>query len=333
MKRSYSLKRMDGQSVLITGGLGFIGSSIAHVSVGLGAKVTIYDALLPQYGGNLANVKEIRDKVTLVKGDIRDFDRLSKYVTDQDLIFNCAAQTGHIDSMRDPYLDIDINCRGMMNVLEATRRFNDNAKIVYTGTRSQIGKMRYSPMDEVHPEFPHDIHAANKSVAEKYHLIYHKAYGIPTTSIRFTNTYGPRAQTKSPTYGVLNYFIGLAVQDKTITVYEPGTQTRDCIYVDDVVDALILAAQSEATSGEVFFVASGKEVKFIDFVKILVKLAGSGRYELVPWPKERTSIEVGDISISFKKINERLGWHPKTNLETGLRKTIEFYKENIQDYL
>ena len=324
---------MDGQNVLITGGLGFIGSNIAHRAVELGANVTIYDALMPQYGGNSANIAEIRNKIVDVRADIRDFDLLKKHVKNQDVVFHCAAQVSHVYSLSDPYLDIDINCRGTANLLEAARRFNDDVKIIYAGTRSQVGKMEYSPIDEKHPEFPTDIYSANKSVAEKYNLIYYRTYGIPTTSLRISNTYGPRAQIKQQGYGIINYLVRMAILNEVITVYEPGTQTRDCIYVDDVVDSMIMAAQNDKANGEVFFVGSGKDVTFIDLVKLIIKLAGSGSWVFTPWPSERKSIEVGDISLNIDKIRRLLDWHSNTILEEGLTKTIEFYRDRLQYYL
>jgi UDP-glucose 4-epimerase len=331
--REYEIKKMVDQNVLITGGLGFVGSNLAHRLVELGANITIYDALLPGHGGNPANIEEIKDKITDVRADIRDFDQLKEHVKNQDIVFHCAAQVSHTESMNDPYADIDINCRGTINLLEAARKVNDDVKIVYLGSRSQVGKMEYSPVDERHPEFPTDILSANKCVGEKYHLIYHTSYGIPTTSLRITNTYGPRAQIKYRGYGVINYLIGRALLNEVITVYEPGTQTRDCVYVDDVVDSMILAAQNKKADGQVFNVGSGSNVRFIDLVKLMVETARSGRWELVPWPKERKTIEVGDISLSIEKIRSILGWHPKTSLEEGLRKTIEFYRDKIKSYL
>jgi UDP-glucose 4-epimerase len=331
--QEYIIKRMDDQNVLITGGLGFIGSNIAHRALEVGANVTIYDAMLPEYGGNSANIEEIKDRLLNVRGDIRDFDSLKEHVKDQDYIFHCAAQVSHLNSMRDPHLDIDINCRGTINLLEAARRFNDEAKIVYVGTRSQVGKMDYSPVDESHSEFPTDIYSANKSVAEKYTLIYYKTYGLQTTSLRLTNTYGPRAQIKQKGYGIINYLIRMAILNEVITVYEPGTQTRDCIYVDDVVDSLLLAAQNENSKGETFFVASGKNFKFIDIVKLIIKTAGSGEWKFVPWSSERKSIEVGDVDLSISKIEKVLGWRPKTILEEGLCKTVKFYRDRISSYV
>lgn len=327
------MKSMSQQNVLITGGLGFIGSNLAHKLVSLGANVTIYDALLPQYGGNLANVKEIKEKIRDVRADVRDFDKLKEQVKDQDVIFNCAAQVSHIESMNDPYSDIAINCLGTINLLEAARKFNDDVKIVYTGTRSQIGKTEFSPADEKHPEFPMDIYSANKSAAEKYHLIYYRSYGIPTTSLRISNVYGPRAQVKQKGYGIINYLIRMALQNEVITVYEPGTQKRDLIYIDDVVDSMILAAQSDQANGEVFFVGSGKETAFVNIVKLIIDIAGCGTWKFVPWPPERKSIEVGDIALDLSKIQRLLKWKPKVNLEKGLKRTVEFYRERMGEYL
>lgn len=332
-KKEPTIKTMSQQNVLVTGGLGFIGSNLAHRLVSLGANVTVYDALLPQYGGNLANIKEIKEKIRDVRADVRDFDQLKEYVKDQDVIFNCAAQVSHIDSMNDPYSDIAINCVGAINLLEAARRFNDDVKIVFTGTRSQIGKIDYSPADEKHPEFSMDIYSANKSAAEKYHLIYYRSYGIPTTSLRISNAYGPRAQVKQKGYGVVNYLIRMALQDEVITVYEPGTQKRDFIYIDDVVDSMILAAQSDLANGEVFFVGSGIETTFVDIVRLIINIACSGTWKFVPWPPERKSIEVGDIALDLGKIQNLLKWNPEVDLDEGLRRTVEYYRERIRDYL
>ncbi len=267
---------MDGQNVLITGGLGFIGSSIARQAAGLGANVTIYDSFMKDYGANLSNIEEIKGKIVDIRADIRDFDLLKEHVKDKDIIFHCAGQVSHMFSQINPYLDIDINCCGTVNLLEAARRFNDRAKLVYAGTRSQIGKMEYSPVNEKHPEFPTDIYSANKSVAEKYCLIYYTTYGLSTTSLRLSNAYGPRAQMKQKGYGIVNYFIRMALLNEVITVYEPGTQTRDCIFIDDVVDAMIIAAQNDKSNGEVFFVGSGEPIMLIDIIKDIIRLIFNG---------------------------------------------------------
>jgi UDP-glucose 4-epimerase len=325
--------RMDDANVLITGGLGFIGSSVAHRAVDLGANVTIYDSMMPQFGGNIANINGIEDKVVTVHGDIRDFDMLKQYVKDQDFIFHCAGQVSHMDSMSNPFFDLDINCKGTLNVLEAARMVSDTAKLIFTGTRSQIGRMKYSPVDENHPEFPIDIYSANKSVSEKYHLIYYQTYGMPAVSMRLSNVFGPRAQIKQKGYGIVNYLVRMALLKETITVYEPGTQTRDFIYIDDAVDALVLAAEKSESAGEVFFVGSGKETTFVEVVKLIIKTADSGDWKLIPWPQERRAIEVGDVVLSIDKAKRVLDWCPRTSLVEGLSKTVSFYKQRMMDYL
>jgi UDP-glucose 4-epimerase len=323
----------NGKEVLILGGMGFMGSNTAHWLVKAGSRVTIFDAMFPQYGANPANLKGIESKVNVVKGDIRDFDELKKQVQGKDVILNYAAQVSHIDSMSDPLFDIDINCRGNINVLEAVRQRNDRARLVLASTRSQFGKLMYDPVDEKHPEFPTDIYSANKSAAEKYYLIYHLTHGIFASSLRITNVYGPRAQVKSATYGVVNYFIRLAIEGKTITVYEPGTQKRDCLFVDDAVSAMLLAGADERANGEVFNVASGATYPLLDIVKKIISIAGSGNFVLAPWPEDRKKIEVGDVSMSNAKIRGLLGWTPTVGLEDGIARTVEYFRPVISAYV
>lgn len=322
-----------GREILILGGMGFMGSNTAHRLVAAGGRVTIFDAMFPQYGANPANLMGIEDRVKVVKGDIRDFEELKKHVRDKDVIFNYAAQVSHIDSMTDPLLDIDINCRGNINVLEAVRQCNDGARLVLASTRSQVGRLVYDPVDEKHPEFPTDIYSANKSAAEKYHLIYHRAHGMFATSLRLTNLYGPRAQVKSATYGVVNYFIRLAIEGKTITVYEPGTQRRDCLFIDDAVAAMLLAGSDKMADGEVFNVASGTTFPLVEIIKKIVSIAGSGNFVLTPWPEHRKKIEVGDVSMSIAKIRETLGWEPHVVLDEGIASTLEYFRRVMAAYV
>jgi len=329
---AYSLSRLDGKRCLITGGLGFIGSNIAHKLVELGAEVSIVDACLDPYGWNPANIAEIRDKVNFKKEDIRHESAMAKAVKDQDFIFNCAGQVSHVDSMKEPFLDLDINCRGNLVLLEACRKFNSNVKIVYAGTRGQMGSLHYSPADEEHPDNPTDVYGADKLAAEKYHLIYSSAFGMHATSLRINNTYGERHQMKHAKYGIMNWFIRLALEEKEIPVYGDGEQTRDYNYIADVVDACILAAQSPKTDGKYYLLGSGSEIKFIDMVKAVLAEAGTGSYKLVPWPADRKAIEVGNFFVSYKKIQDELGWEPKTSLAEGLRNTVAFYKERMKDY-
>jgi len=328
----YTIKRMDGERVLILGGLGGIGSNIAQDAVNLGAEVTVYDSLMEGTGTNIHNIKNIKEKVEVIKDDIRDFKSLSKAVKGKNIIFNCAGQVSHILSMKDPFLDIDINCTGQINVLESCRKFNDQAKIIFTGTRGQTGIPQYSPIDENHPDNPTDIYGANNLAAEFYHLIYHKAYGMWTTSLRLTNTYGPRAKMNSPQHSIINWLISKAMLDEEIPVYKPGTQLRDINYMQDVVDALILASQNHNANGQKFFLGSGKGVTFVDIINSIIRIAKKGSYKLVEWPKDREKIETGSVIVDYSKINKILGWYPKTSLEEGITKSLSFYKENFDDY-
>lgn len=331
--KEYGIKPMHGERVLVIGGLGFVGSNLAHKLLALGAEVTLYDACLDPYGWNLANVAEIKDKVRFVKGDTRDFELLKEHVRGKEHIFNLAAQVSHSLSMKEPFLDIEINCRGNMNVLEACRQVNDSAKIVYGGTRGQTGEALYLPVDEKHPDNPPDINGINKLAAEKYHLLYFKVYGIPATSLRIGNTYGPRHQMKHGEYGVLNYFIRRAMLGEVIEVYGSGNQIRDYTYVDDLVDALLLLAQSNKASGEVFLIGSGEQIKFLDMVKLVIKTVERGEYRLIPFPPGRKEINVERFAVSYKKLNKTVGWRPKTKLKEGMRKTVDFYRTRLKEYI
>jgi len=324
---------IEGAEVLITGGMGFLGSNLAHKLVELGAKVTIYDAFLEPYGANEANLSGIRDKVQVVKGDIRDFDLFCSHIKGKDILFNYAAQVSHGLSMEQPLLDIDINCVGNMRVLEACRRYNDSIKIVYAGTRGQTGEAQYLPVDEMHPDNPPDMNGIDKLAAEKYHLLYHKVYGINATSLRMNNTYGPRHQMKHGQYGVLNYFLRQSLLGETINVFGDGSQLRDYTYVDDVTEAAILAAQKGESSGNYYLLGSGEQVTFLDMVKEIIAAVGKGSYIFKPFPKERGAIDIKRFFVTYAKIKKDLGWTPKITLKEGIRKTVDFYRGNLGRYI
>ncbi len=321
-----------GSEVLITGGLGFIGSNLAQQLVKAEAKVTILDAMLESYGGNMTNVKGIEDKIKIVIGDIRDQETVARLVDGKDYIFHLAAQVAHVESMQHPYLDVDINCNGTLNLLEACRKMGDRVKVVYSGTRAQVGEPVYLPVDENHPLNPTDIYGADKLAAEKYLFVYQGAYDIRVTSLRLNNVYGPRCQMKYGHYGILNWFMGLAMQGKVIPVFGEGNQTRDFVYVDDVVNAM-LAALSEKADGEVFFIGSGKETRFLDMVKMVITAVGSGSYEHVPFPSHVKRIDIDRFIVNCDKAKSLLGWEPNVELDEGIRKTTEFYRRQLGDYL
>jgi UDP-glucose 4-epimerase len=330
---SNDLPKLKGQKVLITGGLGFIGSNLAHKCLELGAGVSIYDCLDPHSGGNLYNVKDIKDSIEFCYHDILNFDRLSEHVIGKNIIFNCAASTSHPFSMREPWLDLDVNSRGVINLLEAIRRFNRDVRFIHLGTSTQLGCLQYQPADENHPEFPTDIYSANKSVSEKYVLIYANAYQMKATVIRLSNVFGPRATIHSPEFTFNNYFIGLALQDKDITVFGDGKQRRNVIYVDDVVTAIIMATQVGGIDGRTLFAVGEEHYSVAQIAEATVKHVGSGRVKFVKWPEGRKAVEVGDAIISNKRIKEVLNWSPQYDLQSGLLKTKEYYQDCLKEYL
>jgi UDP-glucose 4-epimerase len=322
----------EKKKVIITGGLGFIGSNLAHKLALTGARVTIVDSLIPDSGGNLYNAKDIKRTVRINICDLRDENSMSVLVEPQDYIFNLAALTSHTDSMTNPYADMEVNCRGQLSLLEACRKSHSRAKIVYAGTRQVYGAPQYLPVDEAHPVLPPDINGVHKFAGEWYHMIYHKAYGLKTTSLRLTNTYGPRMLMKHSRQGFVACFMRQAMDGECITIYGDGKQFRDFNYVDDVTDALLRAAASEKTDGEIYNLGSEEQVTLLDFAKLLIRTCGMGSYRLVPFPSERKKIDIGSYRGNYQKIKETLGWEPRVTLENGLRKTIEFYQAHKAHY-
>ena len=333
MSAMASLSSLKGQRLLITGGLGFIGSNLARRCLELGARVTVYDCLDPRSGGNLYNVNDIRGSLDLRFGNILNFDNLAQHVLDKDVIFNCAASTSHPFSMREPWIDLDVNSRGVINVLEGVRRYNRDARFVHLGTTTQLGRLQYQPADERHPEFPTDIYSANKSVSEKYVLIYANAYDLDAVVVRLSNVFGPRASIHSADFTFNNYFIGLALQDREIPVFLPGTQLRNVLYVEDAVNALILLALARHVRAETIFAVGDEHYNVAQIAEATVQYVGSGRVRFVEWPPRRKSTDVGDAVISNKKIKTLLGWAPQYDLKNGLVKTEQYYHNCLAEYL
>lgn len=326
------MQQLTGKRVLITGGLGFIGSNLAHRCLELGAEVTIYDCLDPRSGGHMQNVKSIESDVRIVLNDIRNFEGVSGCIRGQDILFSCAAFTSHPNSMKEPLIDIDVNCKGVINLLEAIRRFNRECRMINIGTSTQIGRMIINPVTEEHPEFPVDIYSANKSASEKYVLVYGTAYNLWTTSIRLANVYGPRSNIRSPDFGFMNYFIGLGLQGKTITVFGGGEQLRTITFVDDVVSALISAASSDSARGEAFFAVADRQYTVAEIARAIAEVIG-GKVVHVEWPRDREVIEIGDAVISSVKLQTALRWKAEVDLQSGLALTRDYFRPVLRTYL
>jgi UDP-glucose 4-epimerase len=321
-----------GKKVMITGGLGFIGSNLARRLVELGAEILLVDSLIPIYGGNLFNIDGIEDQVRVNISDVRDEYGMDYLVRGQDILFNLAGQVSHIDSMRDPYTDLEINCRSQLSILEACRKHNPEVKILFAGTRQQYGQPVYLPVDENHPMHPTDINGVNKMAGEWYHIVYHRVYGLRTCSLRLTNTYGPRMLVKHSRQTALGWFVRLALDDQEIQIWGDGQQLRDYNYVEDVVEAFLLAAASEQADGRIFNLGGRRPISHLELVETLVAASGSGRYRLVPWPPERKRIDIGDVYSSYHLIQETLGWEPRTDLREGLEATAAFYRNYKEHY-
>lgn len=326
-------QNMKGKKVLITGGLGFIGSNLVHKFLSCGAQVTVYDCLDPHSGGSLFNVESIKDDFRLCVSDILNFEKLCEEIRHKDLVLNCAASTSHSFSMREPWLDQDVNVKGMINLLEAARRFNPEVRFIHLGTSTQLGPLRYQPADENHPEFPTDIYSANKSVSEKYALIYAKAHDINTSVLRISNVFGPRASIHSPEFTFNNFFIGLALQDKSITIFGDGKQLRNVLFIDDVVEAVMLTAQNSGLKGEVFMLAGDAHYSVTEVAEKTIEIIGSGNLTHIPWPDARKRIDVGDAVISNKKLKSVIDWEPGHSIEQGLDITRDYYQNCLEKYL
>lgn len=323
---------MRGERVLIFGGLGFIGSNLARTCLDLGARVTIYDCLEPYSGGNMANIADIANDAEIVLNDIRNLDGVGAAIRNQHVVFNCAGVTSHSESLRDPYLNIDVNCRGVINVLEGGRRYNRDAKIVHVGTSTQIGRMQREPIDELHSEFPLDIYSANKVAGEKYTLIYGHAYGMRTSVVRLANNFGPRACIRTPEFGFMNYFIGLALQGKEISVFGDGAQLRNISYVSDSISAMLTVGRSDKANGEVFFATADHQVTVSEVAQAITKVIG-GSVRFVEWPRDRAAIEIGDAVITNAKLRATLDWNPRFSLEQGLAQTRDYFATRLNEYL
>jgi UDP-glucose 4-epimerase len=322
-----------GRAVMITGGLGFIGSNLARCLVGLGADVLLVDSLIPDYGGNLFNIDGLADRVRVNIADIRQQSTMNYLVRDRDVIFNLAGQVSHIDSMREPYTDLEINCRSQLTLLEACRHHNPRAKVVFAGTRQVYGRPDSLPVDETHLVRPTDVNGINKAAGEYYHLVYNNVFGIRACSLRLTNVYGPRQLISHNRQGFIGWFIRLAIEGRPIQIYGDGSQLRDFVFVDDAADAFLRAGADDACNGEVFNVGGDEPISHRDLAALLFEVAGSGRAEYVPWPAEKRAIDIGSFYADSSKFKRATRWTPRVALAHGLRRTIDFYRQHYRRYV
>ena len=326
------MKNYYQKKVLITGGLGFIGSNLARDLVEQGARVTVVDSLIPQYGGNIHNINDISENIEVNICDIRDPHAMKYLVQEKDYIFNLAGQTSHMDSMTDPQTDLDINAGAQLSILEACQQNNPKTKIVFASARQLYGKPDYLPVDEKHPIRPVDVNGINKLAGEWYHLLYNNVYGIKACALRLTNTYGPGMRVKDARQTFLGIWIRLLLEGKPIQVFGDGKQLRDFNYVDDCVNALLLAGANDIANGKVYNLGSKEVIGLKTLAGLLTNLGYGGSYELIPFPSERKAIDIGDYYSDFNLIAEDLGWMPKIALEEGLRRTVDFYSKNSTEY-
>jgi UDP-glucose 4-epimerase len=320
------------KKVLITGGLGFIGSNLAYHLLSLGARVLVVDSLIPQYGGNLFNLAGIEDKVRINIADVRDRSSMDCLVKGQDYLFNLAGQVSHMDSMTDPFTDLEINCRSQLSILESCRYNNPDVKVIFASTRQIYGVADYLPVDERHLLHPTDVNGINKMAGEWYHIVYNNVYGVRATSLRLTNTFGPRMRVCDARQTFLGFWFRIVLEGGELCIYGDGRQVRDFTYVDDAVDALLRAAADEQANGQVYNLGSDEPINLNNLAQLLVRLAGSGSYRLVPWPSDRKRIDIGDYYGDYRKVRSKLGWCPRVSLEEGLRRTLDYYRQHGEHY-
>ena len=321
-----------GRRVLITGGLGFIGSNLARTLVGLGARVSIVDSLVPEYGGNRRNLAGIAARVKVHVADVRDWPRLPDLVRGQDFLFNLAGQTSHMDSMTDPQTDLDINCRAQLAILEACRLHNPGIRIVFASTRQIYGRPDYLPVDERHPLRPVDVNGINKMAGEAFHLLYSRVHGIAATALRLTNTIGPRMRVKDARQTFVGVWVRRLVEGEPFEVWG-GEQLRDFTYVDDAVEAFLLAAAKPEAVGEVFNLGGPPRVTLQRLAELLVEINCGGSFVVREFPADRRRIDIGDYFADGRLISRRLGWKPRTDLRTALERTVAYYRRELRHYV
>lgn len=327
-----NISTFNNKKVLITGGLGFIGSNLAIRLIEAGAKVTLVDSLIPTYGGNLFNIEPVKYRARVNISDVRDPHAMKYLVSGQDYLFNLAGQTSHLDSMEAPETDLNINVLAQLHILEACRHHNPDLRLVFASTRQIYGKPLQIPVDESHPLNPVDVNGINKLAGEQYHRLYYDVYGIRSSILRLTNTYGPRMRIKDARQTFLGIWIRRLLEGLPMQIFGDGKQVRDYNYVDDVVDALLITALSDNSYGQVYNLGSEEDLSLSKTAQIMTEIH-DGSFEYVPFPSSRKSIDIGDYQGSFEKIKSQLGWLPRTSFRDGMRETIAYYKQYLEKYL
>ncbi len=322
----------EGARVLITGGLGFIGSNLARRLDSFGAVITIVDSLIPDYGGNLHNIEGLQDRLQVNVSDVRDTHSLRYLVQGKDYLFNLAGQTSHLDSMHNPMPDLEINCQAQLSILETCRAYNPKIKIVFASTRQIYGRPNHLPVTEAHPINPVDVNGINKMAGEKYHLLYSDLYGIPATALRLTNTIGPRMRIKDARQTFVGLWVRQLIEGKPIEVWG-GKQLRDFTDVEDAVDAFLLAAASPSTNGQVYNLGGSEVLDLENLAKMMVEINGSGEYAIREFPADRRAIDIGDYYGDFSKIRTELGWTPQRTLRDTLQSTLVYFRDSMPHYL
>jgi len=326
-------KDITNKKILITGGLGFIGSNLTRRLVEQGNTITVVDSLIPEYGGNLRNLHDIQDKITVSLSDVRDVPAINNLIKGHDYLFNLAGQTSHLDSMHDPITDLDINAKAQLSILEACRKHNPDIRIVFASTRQIYGKPTYLPVDERHPIQPVDVNGINKIAGEQYHILYQEVYDIASSVLRLTNTYGPRMRIKDARQTFLGIWIRNLLEGKPIQVFGDGKQRRDYNYVEDVLEALLIAATEEKAVGKVYNLGAPDPLSLEDTAKIMCQEIEGSDYQMIPFPDERKAIDVGDFICDYSAFRNQFEWQPKVNFDEGIQRSFQYFKDEIEHYI
>ena len=321
-----------GRRVMITGGIGLIGSALARRLGGLGAEVLLIDSMVPEAGGNFANIADIRDRVGVNIADIRDREAMRHLLQRQDFLFDLAAQTSHMDSMTAPEHDLAVNCAAQLQLLELCRAVAPGITIVHAGTRQIYGRPRYLPVDEAHPLRPADVNGVNKMAGEAYHLLFHDVYGLDTRSLRLTNVYGPGMRIKDARQNFLGIWLRRVLESEAFEVWG-GEQRRELLYVDDAADAFLTAVLNRDTAGQALNVGGEEPYALLALAEALVGVNGSGEFDRREFPAERKKIDIGDFVTDDRRFRELTGWAPRTGLEEGLARTVDYYRRHLASYV